>query len=98
MTITRKLIRTDGTEVELTGPHAIGDIEQLIGADTLDTVALRHLGNPLHMMLVDDAGHSKKLPVNEKATELYLENCRPHTFHKIRGDVVIVPDGDYAGA
>ncbi len=94
MTI-RKLIRTDGTEVELVGPHAIGDIKQMIGADTLDTVALRHLGQPLHVMMVDDAGMVDGSPVNVKATQLYHANCHPGTTHQIHGDVVIVPDGDF---
>jgi hypothetical protein len=35
------------------------------------------------------------LPINEKATELYLQNCRPGTTHQIAGDVVIVPDEDF---
>lgn len=96
MTIIRKLIRTDGTEIHLEGPHAMVDVMQMIGADTLDTVMLRHLGDPLHVMLVDDAGHLRDLPINQKATELYWKNCVPGTTHAIRGDVVIVPDGDYA--
>lgn len=95
MTALRKLIRDDGTEVELVGPHAINDIKQLIGADTLDTVALRHLGSPLHVMLVDDAGMIDGRPVNVKATALYHANCRPGTTHPICGDVVVVPDGDF---
>lgn len=94
---TRKLIRTDGTEEDLIGPHALADIMQMIGADTLDTVALRHLGSPLHVMVVDDDGHAWDLPVNAKATALYHANCVPGTTHTIRGDVAIMPDGDYAG-
>ena len=35
-------------------------------------------------------------PINEKATALYHANCRPGTTHQIVGDVVIVPDEDYA--
>ncbi|WP_237173005.1 hypothetical protein [Paracandidimonas lactea] len=96
MTIIRKLIRTDGTEIHLEGPHALDDVKLMIGADTLEPVMLRHLGNPLHVMLIDDAGYLNDLPINQKATELYWENCRPGTTHAIRGDVVIVPDGDYA--
>jgi hypothetical protein len=34
--------------------------------------------------------------VNEKATALYLANCRPGTKHRIVGDVVIVFDDDHA--
>lgn len=96
MTITRKLIRADGTEEDLIGPHALDDVRQMIGASTLDTVALRHLGQPLHVMLIDVNGYLRDLPVNSKATELYHANCIPGTTHQIRGDVVIVPDGDYA--
>lgn len=96
MTITRKLIRVDGTEVELVGPHALSDLMQMIGADTLDTVWMRHMGLPLHVMLVDDTGYVKGLPTNIKATELYHANCKPGTTWPICGDVVIVPDGDFA--
>jgi hypothetical protein len=37
-----------------------------------------------------------KKPVNAKATELYHQQCRPGTSHQIVGDVVIVPDEDFA--
>lgn len=37
-----------------------------------------------------------KFPINAEATALYLANCRPGTTHRIAGDVVIVPDGDFA--
>jgi hypothetical protein len=109
----RKLIRTDGTEEELHGPVSMADVEQMIGAATVDCVSLRHLGKPLHVMIVDDHGyetehvdhgngHSELRPVralkpfNDKATELYWANCRPGTQHRIVGDVVIVPDDDFA--
>jgi hypothetical protein len=90
---TRKLIRHDGTEID-TGRLTIGDVEKLIGAELLDTVNLRDAHG--HVMLVDDLGHRKGLPINMKATALYLTVCRPETKHQIRGDVVIVPDGDFA--
>lgn len=96
MNLIRKLIRTDGTEEELIGPHAIADICQMIGADTLDTVILRHLGDPRHVMIVDDTGMIDGRPINAKATELYRTNCRPGTTFGIHGDVVVVPDSDYA--
>lgn len=96
MPITRKLIRVDGTETELIGPHALRDITQMIGADTLVVVKLRHMGEPLHTMLVDGDGYLKGLPTNVKATQLYHANCRPGTTRPICGDVVIVPDGDFA--
>ncbi len=96
MTVTRKLIRVDGTETELQGPHAIQDVQAMIGADALDMTTLRHMGEPLHVMLVDDEGALKDLPVNTKATALYHANCVPGTTWKIHGDAVIVPDSDYA--
>ncbi len=96
MTITRKLLRADGTEEMLTGPHSIQDVQAMIGADTIDTVLLRSWGDPLHVMLVDDTGMIAGRPVNARATALYHAQCRPGVTHQIHGDVVIVPDGDYA--
>ncbi|MCY1520486.1 hypothetical protein D9M68_552640 [compost metagenome] len=87
----RKLIRADGAETELHGPHAIQDVCQMIGADALDTVSLN---DRVHVMLVDDEGILKNLPVNPAATRLY-QDARG-VPHQIRGDVVIVPDSDYA--
>lgn len=108
----RKLIRTDGTEQELPGPLPMDELKRLIGAESIDSVNLRHLGWPLQVMLVDDHGHvtvpvetaaslelvsvGHRKPVNAKATALYLANCIPGTTHKIVGDVVIVPDEDFA--
>lgn len=95
MTITRKLIRTDGTEQIIDGRLSMPAIVKLIGADTIDTVSLRHMGHPLHVMIVDDVGMIDGRAVNVKATELYHANCRPDTPHQIYGDVVIVPDHDF---
>ncbi|WP_454703423.1 DUF3846 domain-containing protein [Achromobacter pestifer] len=91
MTPTRKLIRADGAETVLHGPHAIQDVCQMIGADALDTVSL---ADRVHVMLVDDDGIGMGLPVNPAATRLYQE--ARGIPHQIRGDVVIVPDSDYA--
>lgn len=93
-TLTRKVILADGQEVLLDGPRTIEQIRDRIGADCLDTVRLR---DRLHVMLVDDDGHPKGLPVNEKATRLYWDVCVPGTTHQIRGAVVIVPDSDFGG-
>lgn len=49
------------------------------------------------VMLVDDQSHSKPLPVNQIATAAYRAKCYPNQpTHMIRGDVVIVPDEDFA--
>ncbi|WP_454691170.1 hypothetical protein [Achromobacter aloeverae] len=93
MPVTRKLIRADGSETALVGPHALSDLRQMIGADTIDVV---RLADRVHVMLVDDVGPDKGLADNEKATALYHQVCLPGTTHRIVGDVVIVPDSDFA--
>lgn len=88
---TRKLVRADGTDAELHGPHALIDIQQLIGADDLEIVSL---GQRQHAMLVDQSAAAKGMPINATASHLYQASrgdARP-----IHGDVVIVPDSDYA--
>ena len=109
--IVRLLIRCDGTTEKLPGPVSIDEICKLIGAATLDTVNQHHMGQPLHVMCVDDNGYATRAepieggtflravralkPVNAEATRLYHLNCLPGTTHQIVGDVVIVPDEDY---
>lgn len=96
--MTRRIIRTNGEEIALIdGPCSISQIKTYIGASCLDTVQLRHLGQPRQVMFVDDAGHQKRLPVNEKATALYHANCKPGTSHTIRGDVIVALDDDFGG-
>ena len=94
----RCLIRTNGDHVDFHSPIGMNDARQMIGADTLSTVSLHHLGPPLHVMLIDDNAHNIKplKNVNAEATALYWANCRPGTTHPILGDVLVVPDGDYA--
>lgn len=87
-----KVIRVSGVEEAIEGAPRIATIETLIGADCLDTVNLRDG----RVMLVDDNGISKGLPVNPVATGLYHAVCRPGTTHQIRGDVAVVYDNDFA--
>ncbi len=107
----RALIRCDGTTVPLLSPVSVEEVCGLIGATTLDSVALFHMGEPLHVMLVDDHGYETEVvkipegvylrpvralkPLNVAATELYRANCSPATTHSIVGDVVVVPDSDF---
>lgn len=91
----RVLIKADGTRQQLELRQTMADIKRLIGASSLDTVSLRHMGQPAHVMVVDDHGHERGLPVNVEATRLYHANCRPGTTHQIRGDVVVVLDSDF---
>ena len=86
------IIRTGGAQEIKVERASIAAIEQLIGADCLDTVNLRDG----RVLLVDDNGIAKGLPVNKTATELYHGVCRPGTTHEIRGDVAVVHDNDFA--
>lgn len=52
----RRLIRADGTTLDFPQPLPYAKVRALIEADTTDTVVLRHLGHPLHVMTVDDRG------------------------------------------
>lgn len=90
----RKVICADGTEIAPDKPISTTQAAELIGASCLDTVML---SDGVHVMLVDDSGWLRGTPVNEKATALYLQRCRPGTSHTIRGNVVIVPDSDFGG-
>lgn len=108
----RKIIRTDGTEELLPGPLSFEQIRERIGADSLDFVSLKHLGNPLWVMAVCDGAWETVtqtrgnvitvipvrplMPINVKATDLYHADCQPGTTHPIAGDVAILLDGDFA--
>lgn len=65
----RRLIRTDGTVQDFDQPVSMQEIHRLIGAATADTVMLRHMGSPLHVMIVDDNGY-------ETRSEVYQEPGR----------------------
>lgn len=90
----RKLIRTDGSEVEFATPQTMTMIRNHLDADVLDTVLLK---DGRSVMLVDDLSHAKALPVNEKATALYWEKCGGPNSWQIRGDVVVTMDSDFGG-
>lgn len=87
-----KVIRVDGTEESIEGKVTIAKVESMINADCLDTVNLRDG----RVMLVDDNGISKGLPINPMATGLYHSVCRSGTTHQIRGDVAVVFDSEFA--
>lgn len=89
---TRRLLRSDGTTLDLDRAVSMDEIHLLIGTEICDSVML----DGTHVMVLDDLGHPKELPVNEAATALYLERCLPGTDWQIRGHVVIVPDSDFA--
>lgn len=91
----RMLVRVDGSELPLPRPVGGEEICQLIGARILHSVALESRdGRPVWVMVVDDTAWLDGRPLNERATELY-RRARPGTPHRIYGDVVIAPDGDW---
>jgi hypothetical protein len=58
----RRVIRTDGSIELLQDRVSIPDAERLLKTDTLDTVRLRHLGEPTMVMLViDDGWHTVRV-------------------------------------
>jgi hypothetical protein len=46
-------------------------------------------GSKVCTMAIDDHGHSKRLPINMRATAAYRLNCKPGTTHVIFGPAVI---------
>lgn len=92
----RRAIFTDGSTADFDQPRSIREIANLIGAANCDTVTLKHMGNPVHVMVIDDNGLNDGRPVNAEATRLYHLNCRPGTTAQIHGDVFITPDEDFA--
>jgi hypothetical protein len=90
-----KIIRTDGTETIVDERPTIQAIRKALGADVLDFVSIHKNPNGKGtVMLIDDLGHEKGLPVNDKGTQVYLAICKPGTDYQIRGDVAIVNDED----
>jgi hypothetical protein len=92
-TVIRRLVRADNTLREFDTPLTLDYIRTLIGCDLVDTVKL---ADGVHVMIVDDIGHEKELPLNRAATLVYWERCGGPNGHYIVGDVVIVPDSDFA--
>lgn len=97
MTTIRKRINADGTEQELPVVLPMSAIAVELRATALDHVNLHHMGQPLHVLIVDDHGASKRLPINPGATALYRDNCRPEARTRafIYGDAFLCPDSDF---
>lgn len=75
------------------GTKLIPEIEKEIGASILDTVNLRDG----RVMVVDDSGIKKGLPVNPLATALYqtIYPLAKSAKRSIYGDVAIADDADF---
>ena len=91
-----EVIRTDGTkrvhETTARGQSLMTFVQALIGANISDKVNLRDG----RIMIVDDLGHQKGLPVNEEGTRLYHGVYKPGFKHKIVGFVAICQDDDFS--
>ena len=95
----RELIRVDGTELELPVRQTFEQIYRLIGCETVDVIPLRHMGSPVHVMLVDDNGAitNPPAPINRTVTDLY--HCATHKrTHKSNQTRPINPCGAGAAA
>jgi hypothetical protein len=106
MTTKYQIIRTDGTMTNEIidwprepGYDAIAElIRPLIGGAHLEHVSVLHNGGRRDMF-VDENGHAKNLPFNEKATAIYRHNWltqRPKTdpasLAWIVGTAILFPD------
>lgn len=92
----RAIVRVDGSIEYFEKPITNRQISITIGARTLDSVQLKSWGSGAWQMVVDDTGMVDGRPVNEIATDLYLKQCAGGSPYSIHGDVVIVPDADFA--
>lgn len=85
-----------GTALPFSLPMSMDAIRTLMNADALDTVVIdRKDGRAKTVMLVDDAGHDKGLPMNIEATRMYHAVRQPGTTYVIRGPVFVCPDQDF---
>jgi hypothetical protein len=92
----RLLVRADGTTIALERAYSFHEIAAMIGADVLDSRNLNpHEPENMVVMIFDDLFLSKRLPVNHRATHLY-HAAGFSQQQTICGDVVIVPDADFA--
>lgn len=84
-----KLIKTDGTEIEVAPKNprkgfTCAELYELIGCETVESVGPNFKGE---LMICDEEGKFKGLKVNQKATEWYWSSFGPYDV--ILGNVVI---------
>lgn len=94
LVILRRLVRVDGSVEELPKPVTIEGVSRLIDAQTLDVIALHDALK--HVLLVDDNGYAKGLPVNTFATLLYRMQSGGKSIALVLGDCVLCPDEDFS--
>lgn len=83
------LIKVDGTETEISTAKkpTLEELQKFVGGFIEVVHAIPYEGR-IAEMIVDEEGHCKHKPWNEKATKLYHANHI--TNHPIAGDVVIL--------
>lgn len=87
----RRMIAIEGNQLGLNASHTVDEIADMIGTEDLSVIKLKHG----MVMLIDDAGQEKKLPINYLATAI-VYGSQPYGIEReIRGDVVIAPDTDF---
>ncbi len=94
MKAVKRLIRADGSHVDLSETPSLDQVMSLIGTQSLGLVQLRFGELAGHVMYVDDLGVQKDLPVNAEGTRLYHKQCHPGVTWQILGDVVVIPGDD----
>lgn len=87
----RKLLHTDGTFLDFHKPVPMDEIRGYLGTTSLHVILLK---DRIHVMIIDDFGATKELPVNQAATAHYWEKCGGPVDWFIRGDAFICPDSD----
>jgi hypothetical protein len=87
----RKLLRTNGTVEDFAAPVPMAGIKALLGTTSLHVISLK---DGIHVMIIDDWGATKGLPVNQAATAHYWEKCGGPVDWFMRGDAFICPDSD----
>jgi hypothetical protein len=92
------IIRTDGTEESHEERPTMSLCLAAIQASALETIPIGRANTPPddQIMLVDDTGALRDLPVNAKATALDQAICVPGNPHHIHGDVIVTYDWYFA--
>lgn len=91
-TLQRMILRANGATEPLEEPAGLDAFNR--ATDEALPFTVRLPGG--WIMLGDDNGIAKGLPVNEAATALYHSVCRPGTTHRIQGDVLVTMYSDFS--
>src|SRR5262245_54888766 len=82
------ILRANGEMEDLPGPLSLEQMQKAVGG-YIEFVTLRIVGRERHIMIVNEEGLLKDLPVNPQATALYVEATRGAAVTPIVGDVIL---------